>query len=217
MDIRFIGTADDFTAVLSGNSSGTTVRYTFFCRYGNTSGIIVIFNASASVISDNAASADGVYCCRVVRIGYCAAVFIYKSAYYVEIDFADTALVVTMFYNAVRCIASGYIPLPCTISECTLFVDGYKPSISSARVEIRSFYDINSIHNTDCNGLHIVEQHISKKLCLQLPLTIPPLGYAEGFIVFPFCPEYKEDSLDIEFVAKSARKDFLVYDKLNRY
>ncbi len=126
-------------------------------------------------------------------------------------------------YRDSKCIAFYYVKianlsdLPCTISECTLFVDGYKPSISSARVEIRSFYDINSIHNTDCNGLHIVEQHISKKLCLQLPLTIPPLGYAEGFIVFPFCPEYKEDSLDIEFVAKSARKDFLVYGKLNRY
>lgn len=95
--------------------------------------------------------------------------------------------------------------LPCTISECTLSVDGYAESISSLRVNIRESYEVNDTYS------------ISNRMCLSLPLTIPPLGYAEGFIVFPFGPSYKEDILHVEFMAKTARKDFMIYDTIKRY
>lgn len=115
-----------------------------------------------------------------------------------------------LYYKS-HCIAFYYVKianlsdLPCTISECTLSVDGYAESISSLRVNIRESYEVNDTYS------------ISNRMCLSLPLTIPPLGYAEGFIVFPFGPSYKEDILHVEFTAKTARKDFMIYDTIKRY
>ena len=114
-------------------------------------------------------------------------------------------------YCKSHCIVFYYVKianlsdLPCTVSECILSVNGYDKTISSLRVDIRKSYKVKDTYN------------ISDRMCLRLPLTIPPLGYAEGFIVFPFGPSYKEDILRVKFTAKTARKDFVIYDTIKRY
>ncbi|MCC8160083.1 MAG: hypothetical protein LIO53_01985 [Oscillospiraceae bacterium] len=105
-------------------------------------------------------------------------------------------------YEKSVCIAFYYIKVsnlsdkPCTISTFTLSACGYDDSESSKRVRIRKKYAISSSVN------------IAARMCIEMPLILPPLGYAEGFVVFPFGPEYKEDSVSCELTAKTARKNF---------
>ena len=64
----------------------------------------------------------------------------------------------------------------CTISECSLETHEFGTSYSSKRSPVRDKYSFNN-------------SGISRQMCLELPLTIPAFGYAEGYIVFPYHPK----------------------------
>ena len=51
---------------------------------------------------------------------------------------------------------------------------------------------------------------------LKMPCTIPPYGYAEGILLFPFAPEYSGDKLNGKVIARTAKRDFKFDVVLNR-
>lgn len=114
------------------------------------------------------------------------------------------------YYNS-TCIAFVYIKVanlsdkPCTISYFTMSVDGYKSTDSSKRVEIRKKYQLSP------------DWGIKGRMCVQLPLTLPPLGYEEGYIVFPYAPLYNETSLHCTVTARTARKTFTIYQSMQKF
>ena len=115
------------------------------------------------------------------------------------------------YYKNSHCIVFYYVKIannsshPCTISEFVLYSDNYDSSVSSSRVEIRERYTLNS--NSGIFGKH----------CIQLPVTIPPFGYLEGFVVFPYGPLYSQDTVNIDVEVRTSRKTFHMYDTLTRY
>ena len=114
-------------------------------------------------------------------------------------------------YKESSCIAFVYIKVanvsdkPCTISQFTLLVDGYPDSVSSKRVFIRENYILSQ------------ETGIKGEMCVRVPLTLPPLGYEEGYLVFPYSPDYSEPKLRCVVIAKTARKEFIIHDYLHRF
>lgn len=77
---------------------------------------------------------------------------------------------------------------PATISEVELEFPDKTKTFASKRAPIRDEYRFNFTH-------------VTKNMCLELPLTIPPNNYAEGYIVFPYAglPRDKTFSAKLKF------------------
>lgn len=114
-------------------------------------------------------------------------------------------------YSKSECIVFYYIKIanlshnPCTINFFQLNVEGYDSTESSKRVAIRDKYQISS------------EFGIDKRMCLELPLTIPPLRYTEGYVVFPYCKQmYAGDKIDAQIIVNTSKKNYTIYDQIKR-
>ncbi len=114
-------------------------------------------------------------------------------------------------YKNSECIVFYYIKVfnhstsPMTIGEFSLSVYGYENTISSKRVIIRDAYELSN------------SKGISGNLCIQMPLTIHPMGYCEGYIVFPFAPKYHEEHLFCEITSKATCKEFTTSGFIDKY
>lgn len=90
------------------------------------------------------------------------------------------------------------------LPEIEKAVKDYESTVSSKRVDIRDNYPISPDHG------------ISGRMCIQLPLTLPPLGFAEGFVVFPFGPLYRDNTVSCEVTARTSRKNFTTKGVIDR-
>lgn len=109
-----------------------------------------------------------------------------------------------------KCVAFFYLKianlsdLPCTISEISLKVDGYPVTYYRSNTQLLDKYILS--RSEDRPG--IKEIFITRELIIKLPCTIPPLGYFEGNVVFPYAPEYNNKQLYAKLTVRTARKNF---------
>lgn len=105
-------------------------------------------------------------------------------------------------YSHSECIVFYYVKIfnnsssPCSIGEFVLSVEGYEDTVFSSRVSIREKYPFQ-----DSGGIY-------GSSCITMPLTIPPYGYCEGYLVFPFAPKYRETRIFCEVSTSATRKKF---------
>lgn len=105
------------------------------------------------------------------------------------------------YYNS-ECIYFVYAKIsnrsnnPATISEVKLKFPDKTNTVASKRAPIRDEYKFGFT----C---------VTKYMCLELPLTIPPNNYAEGYIVFPYAglPRDKTFSAELTFYTPTKEYD----------
>lgn len=95
--------------------------------------------------------------------------------------------------------------LPCTISEFSLVVENKAPIYQRSNTIILEQY---TLFQSDNNRSKLHSIYIPGKDIIKLPCTIPPLGYVEGYAIFPYAPEYKNVRMFAKLTAKTARKNF---------
>lgn len=97
---------------------------------------------------------------------------------------------------------------PCTIREFVLHVEGYDDTFFSSSIPIHEEYVLigsyNSNHRVGIKGNRFIS----------MPAILPPYGYIEGYILFPFAPRYPAKDTTFELAAKTAYKDFYYYDTM---
>lgn len=125
--------------------------------------------------------------------------FFFKETHPSEFNYLNSTCIV--FYY-VKIANLSY--LPCFISSFTLHVEGYNSVKFDSRIRIRDDYPING--NFSLHGDNF----------LKMPLNIPPLGYTEGYIIFPYTDQYIEDRINVEIVVKTSRKEYTIYDQIER-
>lgn len=86
--------------------------------------------------------------------------------------------------------------LPCTISKCALSVPGYPDTYCRSNHKVRDKYNCDT------------STYIEGAAILKLPCNIPPYGFVYGYILFPFCPDYKEEKLSTRLTVRTSKKNF---------
>lgn len=110
-----------------------------------------------------------------------------------------------------ECIAFFYIrianlsELPCTISEFSLEVVGFPLTYQHGTTDILERYNVHEYYDEDGN---LCSKYILGTDVIKLPYTIPPLGYVEGYAVFPFAPDYQGKDTWAELTARTSKKNF---------
>lgn len=92
--------------------------------------------------------------------------------------------------------------MPCTISRFSLECNGYAETYYRSNTQVLHKYVIYK------NPSNLQYAYINGDRVIKMPCTIPPLGYAEGILVFPYAPMYKEDEITATVTAYTARKPF---------
>nr|DAE41527.1 MAG TPA: hypothetical protein [Caudoviricetes sp.] len=104
--------------------------------------------------------------------------------------------------------------LPCTISEFSLDVTGFPTAHQYGMTDVLDRYILHS----DCN-IHgeSRSKYILKENIIQLPYTIPPLGYVEGYAIFPFIPDYKGKEICAKLTVHTAKRRYKTKGRLLLY
>lgn len=113
-----------------------------------------------------------------------------------------------------HCIVFSYAQIanlssnPCTFSQFELQVPGYDSCFFRTGTHINEQYLITKDDKRSNTMLG--------EAVLKMPCTIPPYGYAEGVLLFPFAPEYSEDQLNGKIIARTSKRNFEFKVSLNR-
>lgn len=94
-----------------------------------------------------------------------------------------------------------------TISHMTLSVNHYPDTHMDFATEIRESY----VFKAEPQKVEMPGEKF-----LTFPLTLPPYGYAEGMLIFPYAPAYKESIVPCLITAVTFRKNFSYTAELHR-
>lgn len=126
----------------------------------------------------------------------------YKPTYEREYNYKDSTTIAFVYAEIANPSST-----PCTIGQFTLSVDGYKDTYSRATHKINDEYVIAT--KNDGNQMIIEKNSILETSC-----TLPPYGFASGYIVFPYCQDYKGDTLSCTIKARVGKKYFKISQNL---
>lgn len=90
--------------------------------------------------------------------------------------------------------------MPCTISSFRLVVKGYRDAIFDSNVEIKDKYLLS-------NGPTGPQYLFSDKF-VNVPVVLPPYGYLEGVLVFPYGPMYTGQNIKAVLKARTSKRTF---------
>lgn len=130
---------------------------------------------------------------------------IYKPTHQYEYNYKDSTTI-AFVYVEINNLSS----LPCTINQFTLSVDGYPDTLYRSSHAVRKEYVLGK---TKPN----VHQSIFEENILKLPCALQPFGFAYGYLVFPYCPDYQGENLKFTLKARIGKKHFKFSQSLHTW
>lgn len=97
--------------------------------------------------------------------------------------------------------------MPCVINSIGLSVQGYPDTFYNSDVKIEDEYVLSCVIKPD-NKECIVTQKLHKDKFIKIPIILPPYGYAEGVIVFPYGPEYFGHEVNATLSFRTSKKTY---------
>ena len=135
------------------------------------------------------------------------------------------------------CIVFYYVRIankshsPCTINQFTLYGDDSKPATYNGTTNVLKQYTVKIVDEPagtqacpQGGFLYHLDRFksviIKKSNIIKMPYTIPPLGYVEGFLLFPYNTYRDVEKMNVRIDARTTRKTFHVngtVQQLRRY
>lgn len=108
----------------------------------------------------------------------------YRKSSPLEHDYRDSVCLVFC-----KIMAANRSSMPCVINSIGLSVKGYPDTFFNSDVKIDDEYILSRLIKPE-DKEHTATQKLHKDKFIDMPITLPPYGYAEGVIIFPYGPEY---------------------------